>query len=178
MKHLHHHPRKRPAAASVCGASIVLFLALAVPAAAQEPEQDWQRYPYTLGGGVELNMAAREGWAQGFSLTLDRHLLDRRMAAGIRADMGTDYTAISTVDAGLYFRLYPWKLGLGGAFVQMEAGLSRYQEEGRQTYTALMDFAAGFRYFFLNGFYAEAAARVGHPFIWGFGLSAGHRFSF
>ncbi|MDR1239817.1 MAG: hypothetical protein LBK27_06865 [Treponema sp.] len=177
MNHLHHREKPRPAAALfACAATLALLLGHAVPAGAQE--QDWQIHPYALGGGIEMNMAAREGWAHGFSVTLDRHVLNRHIAAGVRGAMGSDFAAVSTVDAGLYFRLYPWKLGLGGAFTQLEAGLSVYQEEGRQTYTALMDFAAGFRYFFLGGFYAEAAVRLGHPFIWGVGFTAGHRFSF
>jgi hypothetical protein len=42
----------------------------------------------------------------------------------------------------------------------------------------MLEYSAGYRQFFLRGFYAEAAIRTGFPFQWGIGLSAGHWFNF
>jgi hypothetical protein len=160
---------------------ILLFVVSIGPgvffAAAQETEE-WKQFPYALGAGVEMNMNTREGWGQGFVAAIDRHLFDKHLLVGIRGGMGTDYHGISSTEGGLYVRLYPYKLGLGGAFTQFGWGLTSFQEDNNNPITALFDFSTGFRFFFLKGFYAEAYVRTGYPMQWGFGALGGHRFNF
>jgi hypothetical protein len=141
-------------------------------------EQDWERYPYSLGAGLEMNMATREGWAQGYSVIIDRHFFDEHYVMGLRGTMNSDYDSISNLEGSLFARLYPFKLGLGGAFVQLGWGVSSFQEDELKPLVVLFDGAAGFRIFFLEGFYAEAYVRAGYPSQWAFGLLGGHRFSF
>jgi hypothetical protein len=141
-------------------------------------EQEWQRYPYSLGAGLEMNMATREGWAQGYSVILDRHFFDEHFVMGLRGTMNSDYDSISNLEGSLFARLYPYKLGLGGAFVQLGWGASSFQEDELQPLVVLLDGAAGFRFYFLQGFYTEAYVRAGYPTQWAFGLLGGHRFSF
>jgi hypothetical protein len=157
---------------------LILTVLSGIAAFAQEEEQDWQRYPYTLGAGLEMNMNTRTGWAQGYSAIMDRHLFDRHFAAGIRIGMHNDYNGISSLEGSFFTRLYPYKLGLGGAFVQLGWGVISFQEDELRPMTVLFDFTTGFRFFFLKGFYVEADIRTGYPLQWAFGLSGGHRFSF
>ncbi|MDR1900181.1 MAG: hypothetical protein LBQ55_09250 [Treponema sp.] len=162
---------------------IVFFAALAAANApfaraqdARKTSEDWQTFPYALGGGIETNMNAREGWAVGFGAAADRHIT-KYLTAGLRGMMTTQEGIIST-EAWLFARLYVFKMGAGGAFTQLGGGISFFQEEDRRPTSFLLEYSAGYRYFFLRGFYAEAAVRMGFPFQWGLGLTAGHWFNF
>jgi hypothetical protein len=141
-------------------------------------EEEWQRFPYTLGGGVETNMNTRGGWGQGYLAVMDRYLFNEHLLAGIRAGMNMDYQGITNMEGALFLRLYPYKLNLGGAFTQLGWGVSSFQEDENKPMVMMFDFAAGFRFFFLKGFYTEAYVRTGFPFLWGIGILGGHRFSF
>jgi hypothetical protein len=153
-----------------------LFLA-AVAAGAQEAPA-WHSFPWALGGGTELNQGAKEGWAQSYAVVLDRVLFDRRFAVGLRGSLNSDYRTVSGFDGSLTLRLYPYPFGPGGAFAQLGFGVGSWQEDERQKFTGILDWAAGFRYFFLGGFYAEAYIRSGFPFQWALGILAGHSFTF
>jgi hypothetical protein len=109
---------------------------------------------------------------------MDRRLFDRRFALGIRGSMDRDYHTISNFGAAACIRLYPFKLGPGGVFAQFSFGLGSWQEDDRRETTFVTDWAAGFQYFFLGGFYAEAYVRSGFPSQWAFGILAGHLFTF
>jgi hypothetical protein len=159
---------------------LTVFLANAPFARAQEARTesgDWQTFPYTLGGGIETNMNSREGWAVGFGVTIDRHITEY-LSAGFRGMMTTSQESVVATEAWLFTRLYVFKMGAGGAFTQLGGGMSFFQEEERRPTSFLLEYSAGYRYFFLRGFYAEAAVRMGFPFQWGIGLSAGHWFNF
>jgi hypothetical protein len=157
---------------------LLLIFVAAFTAYAQEQEQEWERYPYTLGAGIEMNMATREGWGQGYLAVIDRHIFDEHFVAGLRGGMNNDFNGITSLEASLFARLYPFKLGLGGAFVQLGWGISTFQEDELRPLVFLFDASAGFRFFFLGGFYAEASVRSGYPDQWAFGVLGGHRFSF
>jgi hypothetical protein len=141
-------------------------------------EEEWRRFPYSLGGGMEMNLNTREGWSQGYMAMIDRHLFDKHLLAGFRGIMNTDYKGVSNTEGALFLRLYPYKLNLGGAFTQIGWGISSFQEDENKPLVMLFDFSAGFRFFFLRGFYAEAYVRTGFPFQLGIGVLGGHRFSF
>jgi hypothetical protein len=160
---------------SLCCFLLLLSLSAVTGAQEQDASRDW---PWALGGGVEFNQGSKSGWAQGYSVSLDRRLLDKHLSIGLRGSMDNDNRTVSSLGGALFLRLYPWKLGLGGPFAQFGFGFSSWQEDDRQEAAPTLDCAAGFRYFFLKGFYAEAMARSGFPFQWALALSAGHRFSF
>jgi hypothetical protein len=156
-----------------------VFFLPALSAGAQEAEAPaWQNYPWALGGGTEINQGSKTGWAQGFAFTADRVLFDRRFAAGLRGSMDSDYRTISNFSGALSLRLYPFRFGPGGAFAQFGFGLGSWQEDDRRVITGTVDWTAGFRYFFLEGFYAEAYVRSGFPSQWAFGIIGGHSFTF
>jgi hypothetical protein len=161
----------------------------APPAKAQEPPHGaqtaagtqspaWHDYPWSIGGGTEANQGSKEGWAQGYLVILDRSLFDRRFIIGLRGFMDSDYRTVSNFGGTLCLRLYPFMIGPSGAFAQIGFGLGSWQEDERRRFTGIVDWAAGFRYFFLGGFYAEAYIRSGFPSQWALGLMAGHSFTF
>jgi hypothetical protein len=154
----------------------ILFLAALGAGAEESPA--WHRYPWSIGGGGELNQGSKSGWAQGYAVTLDRRLFDRRFALGLRASMDRDYHTISNFGGAAYFRLYPFTFGPGGAFAQVAFGMGAWQEDERRELTLVTDWSVGFQYCFLGGFYAEAYVRAGFPAQWAFGILAGHLFTF
>jgi hypothetical protein len=153
------------------------ILAFAAPTVAAQEKAEWDEFPYALGAGLEMNMNTKEGWAQGYTAGLDRHL-GKHLLVGLRGGMNDNLEGITGSEANLFLRLYLYKLGLGGAFTQIGYGISSFQEDELRKKSFLMEYTAGFRFFFFGGFYAEAYARSGYPFKWGLGLMAGHRFNF
>jgi hypothetical protein len=157
--------------------SAVLFFSAVLALHAEGPPA-WHSYPWAIGGGAEINQSSKTGWAQGFSITMDRVFWNRRFALGLRAGMDNDYRTVSNFSGALSLRIYPFTLGPGGAFAQFSFGAGSWQEDDRSAITPVMDLSAGFRFFFLKGFYAEAAVRHGFPFQWGFALLGGHSLNF
>jgi hypothetical protein len=165
---------------SLSAFSVFFFAAmtLAVPCAIAGEEEEWERFPYALGAGLEMNMNTKNGWARGMFAGLDRHSFDKHLVLGLRGGMNDNLDGITDSEASLFLRLYLYKLGLGGAFTQIGYGISSFQEDELRRKAFLIDYSAGFRLFFLGGFYAELYVRSGYPFKWGAGIMTGHRFSF
>jgi hypothetical protein len=92
--------------------------------------------------------------------------------------MYSDYNSVLVNEFNLFLRTYFFKLGLGGAFTQVGGGLSAVQEDQLRRQVFRIEYAAGFRFFFLGGFYAETYICSGYPFRWGLGVMGGHRFNF
>ena len=113
----------------------------------------------------------------GFSAVFDRHIVNH-LVVGLRGAMSNNQTGITNTEGGLFVRAYPIKVGLGGAFVQAGGGVTFFQEEELRKPAMFLDYSAGYRFFFLGGFYAEAHIRTGYPFQWAIGALAGHRFNF
>jgi hypothetical protein len=156
--------------------ALVISAVFCVSAAAADSD-DWRTFPYNLGGGIDVNMNTREKWAQGFSVMMDRHI-NRYLVVGLRGILTNDYHGITVVDAGLLTRLYVFKLDSGGAFTQLGGGISFFQEEERRKTAFMLNYGAGYRWYFLKGFYAEGSVQAGYPFQWGISLTAGHWFNF
>ncbi|MDR2471632.1 MAG: hypothetical protein LBD09_05935 [Treponema sp.] len=130
---------------------------------------------------MDANMNTKEGWAQGFSAVVDRHITTHTVL-GIRGIMNTDYRFITSNEGALFGRIYPYKAGNGGAFAQLGLGISSFQEEELRRIVPLVEVAAGYRFFFsrgfFRGFYLEGYLRSGFPYQWGVGLLVGHWFNF
>jgi hypothetical protein len=92
--------------------------------------------------------------------------------------MFNDYKSISSSEFEATARLNLVHLWLGDFFMQLGAGWAFYREDEREINTYTMDAVAGYRFFFLNGFYAEPFVRMGYPFEVNMGIMAGHWFSF
>ena len=163
----------------------LFFMTALLPLAAQQggqvlpPDIQW---PYTLGGGAEININTRAGAAMGYGASVDRifayHGDTGIFLVGAKGSMETDFNGISGTEADIYIRLNLFRLGPGSFFTQLTWGYATYREVDMAPQTMLADITVGYRVFFLKGFYVEPYFRAGFPFLIGGGLMAGHRFSF
>jgi|GEM_PF-1382558 len=148
---------------------------------AEEVSND-RAYPYSLGGGVEMNLNTREGAAMGYGAALDRYFIYAEdkglLRAGVRFAMQSDFDGISATEGDIFVRYNLLRLGPGDIFTQLSWGFSSYREDEIMANTMLTGFSAGYRFYFLGGFYVEPYIRTGFPFLFGTGVMAGHWFSF
>ncbi|MDR0585770.1 MAG: OmpA family protein [Treponema sp.] len=129
----------------------------------------------SAGGLVEANANTRRGYGLAGGFIAD-YGITGKIAAGLKADYGTDFYEVSSLEAMAFGRYYftdipvPFSL-----FAQLGAGLIVLYEEGRSVPSVLADGSIGIR-FPLNKFYTEQYIRFGWPTGFGFGLVLGYRF--
>ena len=144
--------------------------------------RNWEKFPYSLGAGIEFGLNSRDKTTLGYSAVIDRFLYNPHTALVIRGTMYDDFDTITVSEAELALRLYILEKWSGVFFTQFGFGAAFYREEERQVNTYIMNFVAGYRLYLqkgiFKGFYIEPAVRVGYPFEWGFCIFAGHWFSF
>jgi hypothetical protein len=130
------------------------------------------------GLGLDLNANAREGVALGGGLSFGLDLNDI-FSAGAKAVLSSDMDTVTTLETAAFFRYYFTRflpLPVGSLFAQAETGASFFFENGEGYPAFYGGLTAGWRYNMLEKFYLEPSLRVGYPFIWGVGLSAGFRY--
>ena len=144
--------------------------------------RNWKKFPYALGAGAEFGLNSRDKFSLGYSAIIDRFLYNPHTALVLRGTMYDDFDTITITEAEIALRLYILEKWSGVFYTQLGFGAAFYREEERQVNTYIMNFVAGYRFYFqngiLNGFYIEPAVRVGYPFEWGICIFAGHWFSF
>jgi hypothetical protein len=135
--------------------------------------------PVSVGLGVEVNNNHINGSAEGVTAAADFRALSF-LAAGARAGFSSNFGYSNTMEGEGFVRfilpvktpLRNWTLEL---FAQGGAGISQiFVYEGNSS-KLLAGGGLGIR-LLNNGFYIEALARAGTPFLWGAGVSAGYRF--
>ncbi|MDR2048096.1 MAG: hypothetical protein LBP69_01440 [Treponema sp.] len=127
---------------------LVVFMASALSNLAAAEDQ-WQMFPYSLGGGVEMNMNAKEGWAQAFAATIDRHI-NPYLVLGVRGAMTNNYQGITATEGWVLARVYVFKWGTSGAFTQLGGGVSMFQEEERRGTAFSLNYGVGYRQYFFK----------------------------
>jgi hypothetical protein len=161
---------------------LALFFLLLAKGPVLYAQEAGQEYPYSLGGGAEMNLNSREGAALGYGAALDRHIGyigdQSILLAGVKAALNTNFSGINGSEVDVYLRLYVFKYGFSGAFTQLGWGYASYREDVINAQTMLMEFTVGWRQFFLDGFYVEPYFRTGFPYRIAVGLMAGHWFDF
>jgi uncharacterized membrane protein YciS (DUF1049 family) len=135
-------------------------------------------FPYTLGAGAEYGLNTRENFALGYTAAIDRVITGAPVALGVRGTMYNDQQSVTLTEAEATVRLNLISIGPGDIFTQLGLGWSFYREDDREANTYTLDVMAGYKFFFLDGFYVEPFVRVGYPYQVNMGLLAGHWFSF
>jgi outer membrane protein OmpA-like peptidoglycan-associated protein len=134
-----------------------------------------QKHSFSLGLFPEANANTRRGYGLAGGLAAD-YGITGRIAAGLKADFGSDFYDVSSFEAQAFGRYYffdaPPSFSL---FAQAGAGLVMLFEGDRMVPSVLGDGALGVR-FPVKNFYAEPYIRFGWPAGFGFGLAAGYRF--
>jgi hypothetical protein len=144
---------------------------------------------FFCGLGLEAHGNSRAGAAFGGGLALGYEFTPS-IAAGIKALFGSTFEGFSTLEPLAFFRL-SLPINKGALFAQAEAGASIFFEDGDSRQSANGGLLLGWR--FAPGasshsgegrnpphailWYIEPSVRVGYPYIWGAGITAGLRFA-
>ncbi|MDR3020735.1 MAG: hypothetical protein LBU66_07515 [Treponema sp.] len=131
----------------------------------------------SVGAGAEMNAYSREGIAAGGGLVCTMEL-NEQFDVGLKTGFFHDFNELGALEIQGLFR-YQLPLGIRGLFTQAELGtvILFYKEESYGAFLGAL--AAGWR---LNPasekWYIEPVIRIGYPFIWGLGVTAGIPLSF
>jgi outer membrane protein OmpA-like peptidoglycan-associated protein len=128
----------------------------------------------SAGGLVEANANTRHGYGLAGGLMADYGITDR-IAAGLKADFGSDFYDVSSLEAMAFGRCYFLNAVSFSLFAQLGAGAIVLYEDGKSVPSVLGDGSVGVR-FPLNNFYTEQYVRFGWPTGFGFGFVLGYRF--
>jgi len=145
----------------------------------------WKDMPWSLGANYEMGMNTRnpsENFASSFGVSVDRYLGTPLAALGILVNMHNNAADVTATEMLLNFRINAPLSGSISLFTQFGFGAFLYREEDRERDTYTMNFLAGCRIYFMNGFlkgfYLEPYVRTGYPFLFSGGIAAGHWFNF
>jgi hypothetical protein len=127
--------------------------------------------------GPEWNMNSRENFAGGVVLGFDYNFLYfHPCAAGLTVTAGSNFDGFTAVEAVAMLRWY-YSEGepSSGLFGQPEMGVYFILEN--ETVSPIFDggIRAGYRIHFNPSFYFEPYGRLGYPFVFGIGVTAGVR---
>jgi len=136
------------------------------------------------GAGPEANAYTRTNFSAGGYLSWGVELF-HHYALGLRigyysnlkdGDVPTDLLNLrtDTFEAAFLFRYYmPFKNIFSGIFIEGNVGMTSFRELGNAYIAPHGGIAAGWRFEFLERFYIDPTARIGSPFMWGFGAAIG-----
>jgi hypothetical protein len=136
-----------------------------------------QENAFFCGLGLEVNMNTRldTGAALGGSFTAG-YDINRFFGAGAVIVYSHNMDTLGSLEPAAFFRWY-LPLEFSGPFVQAEAGLSVFFENGEAMPAFNGGLAAGWRFRPGQYWYIEPSFRGGYPFLWGCGISAGLYFA-
>ncbi|MDR2470625.1 MAG: hypothetical protein LBD09_00770, partial [Treponema sp.] len=153
-----------------------VFLCAALFCCAAASVRAQEKRSVSLGLLLEANANTRHGYGLAGGLMGDYGITDR-LAAGLKADAGSDFYDVSSLEFLAFGRYYFLQFKTPApVFAQLGAGMITLFEEDRRVSSILADGSVGIRFPF-NKFYAEPYLRFGWPHGFGFGLAAGYRFS-
>ena len=127
------------------------------------------------GAGFETGAFTRRGAAIGGGL-MAGYEINPHFSAGLRMALLHDLDTITTLNIQGFFR-YQLPLPIDGFFAQAEAGIVMFFEAGETFPAFSAGLAAGWRFSFTDNWFMEPVLRFGYPYMWGFGVMAGYRFS-
>jgi hypothetical protein len=134
-----------------------------------------EKKSFSLGVLAEANANTRQGYGLAGGLNAEFSFTNH-LAAGIKADYGTDFYDVSSAEALAYGRWYFRNTPFGfPLFIQLGGGAIVLFEGGRYVISGLGDGAVGIR-FPIKKFYTEQYVRFGWPTGFGFGIAVGYRF--
>jgi len=124
--------------------------------------------------GLEWNMNARENFSGGAVLGFDYKLpLAIPFAVGVTAIYSNNFNGVAAIEPAALFRWYFLGKGHTGFFVQADIG-AYLIFEGDDFYPLFLGgLRGGFRLPLGSMFYVEPYGRIGYPFAFGIGITAG-----
>jgi len=134
-----------------------------------------QEQKMALGFGLEWNMNSRENFAGGAALGFGYNL-PHALAAGLTVSGSSNFGGIGVVETSALLRRYFPGREHAGFFAQADLGLSLILEDGEATPLFLGGLRAGYRLPVGSLWYVEPFDRLGYPYLFGVGVTAGIKF--
>jgi hypothetical protein len=129
---------------------------------------------FFVGIGNELNANSHLGMVASIDLMVGLDI-NKTFCVGIKASYHHDFNMVNTIEPRFLFRLYLMPLGVR-PFIQAEAGAVMITAMDHRYYNFSGGITTGCRINLRNFFYIEPALRLGYPFLWGAGITAGFKF--
>jgi len=124
-----------------------------------------------LGLGPEINANTRAGFSVGGYFTGGFEILNK-FAFGFKVFFSHNLDTVMSFEPTLFLRYMPFEGIFSGFYTEVNIGSATFYEHDRTYPAPLGAFGIGWRIKF-NRLYIEPSARVGHPFTWGGGITAG-----
>ena len=119
-------------------------------------------------------MNSRENFAGGAALCLNYNL-SYSFALGLNITGSTNFSGIAVLEPAASFRWYISGFN-DGFFAEADAGAYLVIEKGQVTPLFLGGLKGGYRFPLGFSFFIEPYGRIGYPFVFGIGVTAGVRF--
>jgi len=129
---------------------------------------------FFIGIGNEINANSHLGMVTSIDLTLGLDI-NKTFCIGVKASYHHDLNMVNTIEPRLLLRLYLMPFSLR-PFIQTETGAVIITAANDRYYNFSAGITTGCRINMKNFFYIEPALRLGYPFLWGAGITAGFRF--
>jgi len=133
---------------------------------------------FAAGLGLEWNMNSRHNFGLGFPVSFDYNLpVDAApFAVGITFITSINFSDATVLEPSAFFRWYFLGGGHTGFFAQADIGAYLIFEDGDFYPLFLGGLRGGYRLPLGSMFYVEPYGRIGYPFAFGIGATAGIRF--
>jgi len=151
---------------------IIAILGFSLRAFAQEERGEKK---FAVGLGLEWNMNARENFAGGAVLGFDYNLPIAAVpfAVGLTVSYSNNFVNFSVIETSAMFRWYFIGNRHTGFFAQADVGAFLTFEDEQFIPLFMGGLRAGYRFLLGSIFYVEPFGRVGYPFMFGIGATAG-----
>ena len=128
--------------------------------------------------GMEFNMNSRDNFAGAFIFGFDYNLpvSDVRLATGLTFSISNNFFGITVLEPVALIRWYFKEIEHMELFAQIDLGTFIVLEKQGASTLFLGGLRSGFRLPLGEMLYIEPFGRLGYPFAFGFGASAGVRF--
>jgi len=133
---------------------------------------------FAAGAGLEWNMNSRKNFGLGFPVSFDYMLpvAVAPLSVGATFTTSVNFTGDTVLEPAAMFRWYFLGSGHTGFFAQADVGAYIIFEDNEIYSLFLGGLRGGYRMPLGSRFYVEPSVRVGYPFAFGVGATAGLRF--
>jgi len=133
---------------------------------------------FAVGAGLEWNMNSRHNFSMGFPVSFDYKLpvAVAPFSVGVTFTTSVNFTGDTVLEPAAMFRWYFLGIGHTGFFAQADLGAYIIFEDNEIYSLFLGGLRGGYRMPLGSRFYVEPSVRVGYPFAFGVGATAGVRF--
>ena len=153
---------------------LAVFFACGLTAFSQSQDDNTPGQRLAFGVGPEMNMNSRENFAFGGNFHLDFNI-GSSCAAGLTVTVSHNFDDFTVIEPSALFRWYFLGKNQTGLFVQADVGVYMFFDIEGLTPMFGGGLRGGLRIPLGDIFYIEPYGRIGYPFAFGVGATAGLR---